>query len=201
MYVDQLILQDYASYTNHSSTNSLPTLNFNTNMVIYYADAQTAGVGEFSWQINGMNGNHLRWISNYVGHFSFTNLIYPDATTNTFNIGLVKDPFVDSDGDGHANNVDPTPIPESWSATAAFSLEKVKVIVYPTNSPAKAMAVEWNTIPNATNTVMYSTNMLAQGSPNWMVLTNFVSSATNSMIFDPMVSPGRYYQVKVSPKN
>ena len=45
MYVDELVLLDYASYTNHDGRGNLPALAFNTNLVIYYAQALAAGAG------------------------------------------------------------------------------------------------------------------------------------------------------------
>jgi hypothetical protein len=69
------------------------------------------------------------------------------------------------------------------------------------------MVISWNTVPLATNSVFYSTNLV-----NWRLLTNiyipvdpFVSPnpypgpATNIMVFDPTAGPGRFYQVSVYP--
>jgi hypothetical protein len=40
-----------------------------------------------------------------------------------------------------------------------------------TNVPPKMVKVEWTTIPNATNFIYYSTNLLATN--NWRAFTNF----------------------------
>ena len=72
---------------------------------------------------------------------------------------------------------------------------------YPTNHPANTMVISWNTVPLATNSVFYSTNLVT-----WLLLTNpFISPnpypgpAANVKVFDPMTVPGRYYKVSVQP--
>jgi len=198
IYVDRLELRGYASYTNHDSGGNIPTLAFNTNLlnnnnlVIYYADAIADGAGDVSELINHKNHDHLRWVPTYVGYFSSTNLVFL-GTTNTFNIALAQSHDIDSDGDGVVNASDPTPF---------FLPSMLNFVDYVTNNPANTIVVSWNTIPLATNFVYYSTNMVG---PYNQLLTNFISPqprpnpATNVMVFDPMVSPPRYYQVVVSP--
>lgn len=189
IYVDRLVLENYASYTNHTGSSNL-VFNFNTNLVIYFADAVDSSLGEISPKLDGFNGNHFRWIPTYTGYFTSTNIVYPDGTTNTFNAGLAGSQF-DSDADGILNASDPSPF---------FVPSMINPQVYPTNNPAGTMVISWNTIPFATNSVAYSTNLMT-----WQLLTNFISPqtsagpATNVLIFDPIVSPGRYYQVTVSP--
>ena len=204
IYVDRLILTGYSSYTNHTvvysgSSNSIPSLGFNTNLVIYYADAVASGFGDASFQINGFNGNHLRWVPTYVGYFSATNIVYPNGTTNTFNVGLAESKFYSSDGSGVPNADDPTPF---------FVQSQMGLAARLTNNPAKTVAISWNTIPFATNFVYYSTNLLS-----WQLLTNpysptngwFVTPtpgpgpATNIMILDPITGQQKFYQVIVSP--
>lgn len=192
IYVDRLDLRDYASYTNHDAGGNLPALAFNNNLVIYYADAVATGAGNVSVQLNHKNNNHLRWVAAYNGYFSSTNIIYL-GTTNTFNIGLAQSSVIDSDGDGIANASDPTPF---------FLPAMLNFTDYPTNNPANNIVISWTTVPLATNYVYYSTNLAG---PYNALLTNFISPqpypgpATNVMVFDPMVTPPRYYQVMVSP--
>ncbi len=63
IYVDRLILLDYASYANGLGNRNIPTLLFNTNLVIYYADAVASStvtggpLMEVSFQLNGSNTN------------------------------------------------------------------------------------------------------------------------------------------------
>lgn len=194
IYVDRLSLNDFASYTNHDANGNIPTLNFNTNLVIYYADAVASGI-EVSEKLNGANGNHLRWVPSYAGYFSSTNLVYPDGTTNTVNIALAESTDIDSDQDGIVNASDPTPF---------FVPNEVKFTLTLTNISAMNYAkLSWQSIPSSTNSVFYNTNLVV---PNWQVLTNFVtvgsSSPTINTVLDKVnpVSP-RYYRVLVSPNN
>ena len=192
IYVDQLVLNGFASYIYHGNTNSIPTLSFNTNLVIYYADATDPNVGDVSFLLNGFNTNHLRWVPGYVGHFSSTTLVYPNGSTNTLNSGLVNSPYFDSNANGTPNSSDPMPL---------FVPSQMNFMSYLTNNPANTMVISWDTVPLATNYVYYSTNMM-----NWQLLTNpFVTPEpapgviTNIMVFDPLMSPSRYYQVVVYP--
>ena len=41
IYVDELVLLDYASYTNHDLNGNLPALGINPDLVIYYGQALT----------------------------------------------------------------------------------------------------------------------------------------------------------------
>ncbi len=198
MYVDELELLDYASYTNHDINGNLPALAFNTNLVIYYAQAIAANGASFAEKLNGANSNHLRWVPTYAGHFSGTNLVYPDGSTNgPFNAALAQSSIIDSDGDGVVNGSDPTPF---------FVPSMVHLTVTTTNTPPPMTAVlTWTTIPLATNSVLYSTNN-ALG-PFDQLLTNFISPIpyssppTNVTAFDtpPPDSPSRYYRVRIDP--
>jgi hypothetical protein len=199
IYVDRLELLDYASYTNHNGAGNLPALVFNNNLVLYYADAIAAGAGsagapaDVSRQLNHKNNDHLRWVPTYAGHFSSTNLVFA-GTTNTVNAALAGDTVIDSNGNDIANAFDPAPF---------FLPGMINLTVYQTNNPANTMVISFNTIPLATNTVFYTTNLMAP--ITWTVLTNFISPqprpnpATNVMVFDPMVVPPRNYQVMIYP--
>lgn len=208
IYVDRLVLLDYASYTNRNGVN-LPTLLFNTNLVIYYAQAVTGDGISVADKINGFNTNHLRWVSSYAGHFSSTNLVYPNGTTNAVNAALTQLTF-DSDGDGILNPVDPTPV---------FVPSQVQFTVALTNSQVK---VQWTTIPRATNYIDYTTNL---ASPSWQPFTNFSNyyyganvavanlantnyfvspqsypgPATNVWIYDAVTNVPHFYRVMVMP--
>jgi hypothetical protein len=199
MYVDELELFDYASYTNHDLSGNLPALVFNTNMVIYYAQALASvsggGMLSVAEKLNGKNNNHLRWVPTYAGHFSSTNIVYPDGTTNgPFNAALAQSTDIDSDGDGTVNAYDLTPffVPSELNFTVALT----------NTPPPKTAVLTWDTIPLATNSVLYSTNLTT-----WQVLTNFVSPipypspATNVTVFDTIQagSSSRFYRVQVTP--
>ena len=177
-------------------------LAFNTNLVIYYADAVAAGAGlggtaaDVSELINHKNNDHLRWVPTYAGYFSSTNIVYL-GTTNTFNVALARSQYIDSNANGIANAFDPMPF---------FVPAMLNFTDYPTNNPPSSVAINWNTIPLATNFLFYTTNMT-----NWLLLTNvyipadpfvtpepYPGSVTNVIVIDPNPS-GRYYRVMVSP--
>jgi hypothetical protein len=192
LYVDSIEFRDYA--TNRDLNGNLTALSFNTNLVIYYAQAIIAG--QFSSQsvaekLNGANGGHLIWVPSYAGPFSGTNIVYPDGTTNTFNAALVQSSFLDSDGDGIVNKNDPTPF---------FVSSEVNFNVTTTNLPSPTVFISWNSIPDATNLVSYKTNLL---SADWLTLTNFVTPSAppyapvTNVVADPMTLMPHYYRVRV----
>jgi hypothetical protein len=187
MYVDRLVLEDFATYTNNLGHLYISALNINTNFVIYYADAVSSGQ-DVSSLINGFNTNRLIWVPEYTGFFSSTNLLYPNGATNRVNAGLAADPELDSNGNGIPNNQDQDPL--FVSSQLNFS--------------QSGNTIMWNSIPSATNIVLSSQNMFT-----WNVYTNFVSPPnvppvggwpipyslvvpTNGMVF---------YRVCVSPNN
>ena len=197
IYVDQLQLLGFSdSNSRIVNTNtgsvSIPGLMINTNLVIYYADAVSDGA-DVSFKLNGFNTNHLRWVPAYVGYFSSTNLVY-DGVTNTVNVALAENTRIDSDGDGIPNAYDPTPF---------FLPVEVNLKTYLTNANTK-VAITWDSIPNATNSVLYTTNIAMPSLP-WTVLTNFLSPIpypsppTNVTVLDSVTSPPRYYRVIVNP--
>jgi hypothetical protein len=214
IYVDRLDLLDYASYTNHNAGGNLLALAFNTNLVIYYADAVAAGAGLFgttadvSEQINHKNNDHLRWVPTYAGYFSSTNLVFAGVTNPPVNLALALSQDIDSDGDGIANAFDPTPF---------FLPDMINpVVISQTNPPLGPMVISWNSIPYATNYVYYSTdnsagsfsNLLTSFSTNILgpfTMSNFISPIpypsppTRVMIFDPVTSSTRFYRPVVSP--
>ena len=161
IYVDRLVLQGYAGYYGLVSSGYLPGFNFNNNLVIYYADAIDRNYGSVAEKINGLNGGHLRWVPTYAGHFSSTNIVYPDGTTNAVNAPLANSKYIDSDRDGIYNYFDPTPVlvPSQLNLTVAV-----------TNFPPPSVLIGWRTIPLAGNSIYYSTNL---ASTNWLAFTNF----------------------------
>jgi hypothetical protein len=201
--VDRLILENYASYANGEGTHQIPTLLFNTNLVIYYADAVASSstnggpLMEVSFQLNNSNGGHLLWVPEYTGIFSGTNLTYPNGASYRFNTGLVESP-IDSDGSGAANADNPEPF---------FVASELNFASAYTKSGAKpGIKLTWNSIPSSTNTVFYTTNLIS-----WSVVTNFVSPPTvppvggwpiTNVLNEPIYpSSHGYYWVRVSPNS
>ena len=198
LYVDELRLLDYASYTNHDAGGNLPALVFNPNLVLYYAQAVTADGTSVAEKINHKNNDHLRWVYSYAGHFSGTNIVYPDGSTNgPFNIALAQSSDIDSDGDGLVNGSDPTPFLKSSMVVITYTQTNI-VVGGITNA---ALMLSWNSIPLATNYVLYTTTF---GGPYDQVLTNFVSPIpypsppTNVSTID-MNPGGKFYRVRIDP--
>jgi hypothetical protein len=179
IYVDCLVLNDFASTSD--GNGNLPALTFANNLVIYYAQAVDAG-GSVAEYINGFNNDHLRWVSNYVGHFSSTNITYPDGKTYTVNAALASSPLIDSDRDGINNSDDATPflVPPELDFTVSV-----------TNYPPLSARIGWQTIPLAGNYVYYSTNL---ASTNWLPFTNFSRYywASNNVVFSNPASGGSF---------
>lgn len=206
IYVDRLVLNNYASLANVNSTDAIPTIGFN-NVTIYYADAQASAsvtggaLQEASYELNHANGNHFRWVPQYTGFFSSTNMAYPNGSTNTLNIGLVLSPFLDSNGNGSPNSQDSEPVfvPSQWNVR--FSL---------TNNPTTLGVLTWDSIPSATNVVYYSTNMMLP-MQDWTVWTNFQSLSqvppvggwpiTNLITVPLHGAPHGFYHVRVYPNS
>jgi len=174
LYVDLLVLTNYATQGSATNNFNFPWLHINTNMFIYYARAvETFANGlvvDDSQAIDnqsklGANGGRLRWISSYAGYYSSTNLIYTNSSgvviTNTINAALAQSSTIDSDGDGLVNSLDPTPF---------FLASEMNFTLLVTNVPPNTAKIQWSTIPNATNFVYYTTNLL---STNWLAYTNF----------------------------
>jgi hypothetical protein len=204
IYVDELVFADSA--TNEISYN-MNALSINTNITVYFAQAMLNGVSvaekiDTASRFSGKNNGRLLWVPTYIGHFSSTNIIYPDGSTNTVNAALAQSPDIDSDGDGIPNASDPTPffLPSELNFTEAL-----------TNVPPLFVRLSWETVPNATNYLYFRTNLLSTA---WaLVPTNasltanpFVSpqpvgsTATNISVLDPVnVIQPRYYRVLVQP--
>ncbi len=226
IYVDCLQLWDFADPAdpNNWSSATLSALDFDDNVVIYYAQALTksgVSVAEF---INGWNNDHLRWVPTYAGHFSSTNIVYPDGTTNAVNLALATSSNLDPDRDGilNGNNLpDPTPI--LVPSQLAFNLVL-------TNLPPRSVRIGWRTIPLAGNSIFYKTDL---ASSNWLPFTNFDNyyygngtavanpahtnyfvspqpyliggtpvdngQSTNVWVFDPLTNVPHFYRIMVQP--
>jgi len=190
LYVDRLVLLDNA--TNFDTTGSVAAFSFNTNFVLYYAQALDNGIS-VAEKLNQSSNGHLRWVPTYAGIFSSTNLVFPAGVTNAVNAALAQSPDIDSDGNGTPNASDPTPF--LMPSALNFNLTL-------TNRTPEAVKLQWLTVAHGTNAVYYTTNLLA---PNWQLLTNFASPqpypspAANVSVFDVITNTPRYYKVVVQP--
>ena len=209
LYVDDIEFVDQA--TNRDGHGNPIALTNTANLVIYYAQALFNGVS-VAELLNHANNNHLRWVPQYVGHYSSEELFY-NGTTNIVNAALANSPDIDSNGNGIPNASDPSPF---------FISSQVDFTTTLTNLPPWSLKLRWQTIPEATNLVQYTTNLL---SPTWVNLTNFnayyygpgsavpgvypngfvspqpyPSPVTNVWVYDAITnSAQRYYRVLVNP--
>ena len=192
LYVDELVLLDSATNFNGSQVFAL---NISTNMVIYYAQAMVNGVS-VAEKLNHLNGNRLLWVTNYAGHFSSTNVVFPDSTIYPFNVALAESQDIDSDGDGIPNGSDPTPFGNIGHTASFYVLGNVTITM--TNKPVLAAVLTWQSITNATNYVVYyKTNFTMT---NWLPLLTNTASPTSPpvtmRITDPVAGPMRSYRVR-----
>jgi hypothetical protein len=184
LYVDYLEFENYM--TNFDSSGNLANLYFGPGMKIYYAQLIINGVS-FAEKLNGKNGGGLNWVSGYAGAFSSTNVVYPDGTTNRLNQALVQSCDLDSNANGIPNCLDPAPVLVSSQIGLAAAF---------TNAPQRAVALSWNSIPYATNTLFFAPSVTAT---NWQILTNFVLGPVGGRqrFVDPIGAGGRVYRVRV----
>jgi len=97
IYVDYLELRDQA--TNRDNNGNVKALDFNSNLVIYYAQAIVNGIS-LAHQLNHKTAITCVGCHHMLGVYSSTNLVYPPGVTNTVNAALAQDSQIDSDGDG-----------------------------------------------------------------------------------------------------
>jgi len=178
LYVDYIELRNFA--TNYNSVFAV-----SDNLTIYFANANVAVE-----RLNGAGNGRIRWVQDFAGPLSSTNLTYSNGSNYTFNIALVTSYDLDSDGDGVVNALDPEPIYVPSSATLSFSLA---------GDPRQGV-LRWTALGLATNSLEY---LEGSASSDWQVLTSFVHGpfTTPVTVVDPLTTNGqsRVYRVRVSP--
>ena len=184
LYVDYLEFRNGMS--RFDSSGNLAGLAFAPGMKIYYAQLIINGV-TWAEKLNGKNGDGLNWVPGYAGAYSSTNLLYPDGTTNRLNLALVQSCNLDSNGNGIPNCQDQAPV---------FVTSQVALAAALTNATPRAVVLAWNSIPYATNTVLFAPSVTAA---NWQTLTNFVLGPVGGRqrFVDPIGAGSRVYRVRV----
>ena len=200
LYVDCLELGGALTNGLYNSFEFTNWLTINTNLTVYFAQALINGVSVAEAINNasiysGKNRGRLLWVPEYAGYFSSATNV-SGGVTNLVNAALVASPDIDSNGNGLANAYDTTPF---------FDASQVNLTITMTNVPPISPMLTWNTVPNATNCVYYSTNFGA----SWLLYTNFISptpylaypSAAKpvSVVDTDDVSGSRVYRVAVYP--
>jgi hypothetical protein len=189
---DNAIYVDYIELFN-ATTNVNGVVNsvfaIAPNLTIYFANANVPAS-----RLDGAAGGRFRWVSSYTGPLSSTNITYPSGNTYTFNIALVTSTDLDSDGDGVANAIDPTPIYVAESAVLFVSLAA---------APERCVELSWRALSYSSNYLEFRSSAQASG---WQVLTNFhmgpftwpvtvmdaISTNNASRLYRLRVDPGPY---------
>jgi hypothetical protein len=142
LYVDDL---EFAGQATGLDSNGNPlALTNSANLVIYYAQALSNGVSVAA-SLNHKNNDHLKWVSSYVGHFSYTNVVI-NGNTNYYNAALYSDNTL-----------------FQFSTNFLISAKTV-------SQPSSGVQLTWSTLPRATNVVQYTTSLQP---PAWSTLTNY----------------------------
>jgi hypothetical protein len=200
LYVDCLELGGSLTNGLFNSFEFTNWLTINTNLTIYFAQALINGQSVAEAINNasiysGKNRGRLLWVPEYAGYYSSATYV-SGGVTNLVNAALLASPDIDSNGNGIANAYDSTPF---------FDASQINLVITLTNVPPLSPRLTWDTIPNATNFVYYSTNLAG----SWRIYTNFISptpylaypSAANpvSVVDTNKVGGARFYRVVVYP--
>jgi hypothetical protein len=148
LYVDYLDLVG-------QTTNYDTALRIEPGMRIYFANASVPPS-----KLDGRHGGRLVWVSSFAGPNSSTNITYPNGSNYVFNVALVTDRDLDSDGDGCVNAEDPCPIDVGPPNPSFVTC----------SDPAPDCVIMWNAVSRATN-ILECTSDLVAGP--WLEYTNF----------------------------
>ncbi|MBI5387366.1 MAG: hypothetical protein HZA90_22115 [Verrucomicrobia bacterium] len=190
LYVDYFDLRHYA--TNYRSALEL----VGTNFTIYFANASIP-----PRKLIQHPSGRVRWIYQYTGLFSATNLTYPPqfssyhgyvANTYTLNTALVLSKDINSDWDSEVNFVDLSPI---WTPGDVDLVIGTATAGVP---PVPKTTLSWNALAYATNFVEYATGLTP---PIWQPLTNFVNGPVTQRVtvMDHAGPSLRIYRVREDP--
>jgi hypothetical protein len=199
LYVDYLELQNDA-------TNYNGTIAVDPDFTIYFGDSNVDPV-----RIEGVGGGRIKWVSNFLGAQSSTNVLYPNGITYTFNAGLVRSMNRDDDGDGFENGIDCTPIPvpgfdttgQQCTSPAPLALGSAKALAHSAINLHIALApsggevvLNWDAPANSANTVEFTESL---SEATWQPLTNFINGPVDARVTvkDAAVAPTRVYRVLV----
>jgi hypothetical protein len=195
------IYVDYLELVNHA-TNFSFALGVAPDFTIYFADSNVSPE-----KLDETGEGRIRWVSQFAGPQSSTNITYPNGIAYTFNAGLARSRDRDDDGDGVVNGEDCTPIsvPEFDSTLPCPMADSAKSIALSTQNIGLSIAhasngpgvvLNWNAPAASANTVEFS-DSLSGGT--WQVLTNFSNGPENARVTvrDAAAAPLRVYRVRV----
>jgi hypothetical protein len=196
------IYVDYLELLNHA-TNFNFALGVDPNFTIYFADSNVPAE-----KLDETSGGRVRWVSQFIGPQSSTNILYPNGVTYTFNAGLVRSRDIDSDGDGVVNALDCTPLPvpdfdstqpcppaPAPAKVAAISTQNISLTIA-LGAGGRDVVLQWDAAANSGNTVEFSDSL---GGGSWQSLTNFINGPANARVTvkDAVGAPLRVYRVRV----
>jgi hypothetical protein len=194
---------DYLELLNTASTNYSEIFGVEDDFTIYFGDSNVPAE-----KLDALSGGRIRWVSQFTGPQSSTNILYPDGTVYTFNAALVRSKDLDSDGDGIVNGDDCTPIavpgvdttqpcPESapMAQVMAIAAEDIGLVIR-TGADGREVVLSWEAPAGSVNTVEFSDSL---GGSDWKPLTSFVNGPADArvMVKDAVVAPLRVYRVRV----
>ena len=200
IYVDYLELLNDARNFNFA-------LGIDPDFTVYFADSNEAPE-----HLELDSGGRLRWVNQFIGPNSSTNIVYPNGATYTFNAGLVRSKDLDSDGDGTVNGLDCTPIsvPDydstlpcapapTFARASALSGQDIALSIA-LGAGSRDVILNWDAAPHSANTVEF-TDSLTGGT--WQTLTNFINGPVNARVTvqDAAGAPLRVYRVRVDAGN
>jgi len=195
LYVDYLELLNDA-------TNFNFVLGVDPDFTLYFADSNISPE-----KLDQSGGGRIRWVNQFTGPRSSTNLTYPDGSVHTFNAGLVRSKDRDDDGDGVVNFEDctPLPVPGFDSTQPCAGPDRAKSIALSTQqigltiahaSGGQGVVLSWDAPAGSANTVEF-TDSLAD--PKWTVFKSFINGPENARVTvkDAVAAPLRVYRVRV----
>ncbi len=178
LYVDYLELLNF-------NTNYNLSLDISPDFTIYFANANLD-----PQKLDVSNGGRLRWVRDFTGPLSSTNITYPSGRTYTFNLALAQSRDLDSDGDGIVNADDPTPFPEPNSVGLSIVMSK---------TAPHTVLLSWHAKAHSTSLLEY---VSSPAGTNWQVLTNIINGPAPALLSAQDPSPAstkRFYRVNVNP--
>jgi hypothetical protein len=200
--VSNAIYVDYLELLN-SATNFSFVLGVDEDFTIYFGDSNVPPE-----KLDDTGGGRVRWVSQFVGPQSGTNITYPNGVTYRFNAGLVRSRDLDSDGDGVVNGEDCTPLPvpdfdstqpcpavPDGAKSETLTTRNLGLTIT-TGSRGRGVALSWDAAANSVNAVEFSDAIAGSA---WRTLTNFINGPVNARVTvrDAAGGPLRVYRVRV----
>ena len=159
------------------------TLTIDPNLTIYYAYANVPVE-----ELDGKLGGRLRWVRDFAGPVSGRDHVLPSGRIIRVNRGLLESHTIDSDGDGLANAIDPTPFAEPELSVAVVSVDP------------QVTLLRWPAAPHAAYVLEYSSD---PRSGEWHVLGSAVNPTDRVLLMSVEDTEGgganRYYRLRYEP--